>query len=239
MNQLRKCFGEKVVTEFGNLIVTPIDVENIESGEEIYVKISPVKSVANYYREEIKIGPGSKKSSVLVLSLKDPIKQKAQNILNNLIAQYNKDAVDDKNLIAKNTDDFINNRIEDISTELTIVDMGVEEYKTENKLTDIEFEASLVLESNSELEKRIVDLTSQIKLIDYVSSYMKNNKGKLIPSNLGLKDQMTSQSTLNYNKLLLEKNRILSGSSKKNPTVINLEAQIATLKESIDRSLIN
>lgn len=68
---------------------------------------------------------------------------------------------------------------------------------------------------------------------------MKKNRDELIPSNLGLKDEMTSQSTLNYNKLLLEKNRILAGSSVKNPTVINLESQISTLRESINQSLIN
>ncbi len=232
-------FGKKVTTEFGDLIITPINVQNINTDLEINIKISPLKAVANYYKEAIKIEPGSKKSSVLVFTLIDPIKQKAQNILNSLIDQYNKDAIEDKNLVAKNTDDFINNRIEDISTELTNVDRGVEIYKTENKLTNIEFEASLVLESNSDLEKEIVDLTSEIRLIDYVSAHMKNNEGELIPSNLGLRDQTTSQSTLNYNKLILEKNRILAGSSDMNPTVVNLEAQIATLKESINRSLAN
>jgi len=133
----------------------------------------------------------------------------------------------------------VTSNIDDISTELTSVDKGVETYKTENQLTDIGYEAGLVLESNSELEKNIVDLTSQIKLIDYVQEYMKTHADDLIPANLGLKDETTSQSTLNYNQLLLERNRILTGSSAMNPTVINLEAQISTLKASIDQSLAN
>ena len=46
-----------------------------------------------------------------------------------------------------------------ISTELTSVDLGVETYKTDNRLTDIQYEAGLVLESNSELEAgEIVDV---------------------------------------------------------------------------------
>jgi len=234
-----KLFGEKVQTRFGDMIITPINVQHVNFNEEVKVQISPLKKVANHYRKKIQIAPDTKKSSVLVLSLKDIHRVKAQDILNNLVAQYNQDAVDDKKMIAKNTDDFINNRIEDISLELSSVDRGVETYKTENKLTDIGYEAGLVLESNSELEKRIVDLTAQIKLIDYVQNYMKNNKEDLIPSNLGLKDETTSQSTLNYNQLLLERNRILTGSSKMNPTVVNLEAQINTLRGSIEQSLVN
>jgi len=232
-------FGESVNTVFGDMIITPVNLSHEKFKEEVRVKISPVKKVANHYRKQIKIAPDTKKSSVLVLSLKDIHRIKAQDILNNLVAQYNKDAVDDKKMIAKNTDDFINQRIEDISSELTTVDLGVENYKTENKLTDIGYEAGLVLQSNSELEKQIIDLTAQIKLIDYVQNYMKTNKSDLIPSNLGLKDETTSQSTLNYNQLILERNRILTGSSAMNPTVVNLEAQISNLRKSIEQSLVN
>ncbi|WKK66472.1 GumC family protein [Lutimonas zeaxanthinifaciens] len=232
-------YGEKIEDLFGGVIVTPTDPLNVELDEGAVIKISPFKEVANHYLEKISIETKSKKSSVLVLSLKDEVKLKAEDILNNLVLQYNQDAIEDKQLIAKNTNDFINSRISDISVELADVDLGVETYKTDNKLTDIEYEAGLVLESNSELEKQIVDLTAQIKLIDYVQNYMTNNKEDLIPSNLGLKDETTSQSTLNYNQLLLERNRILTGSSRMNPTVINLEAQIDNLRKSIEQSLVN
>ena len=232
-------FGETIKCDFGDIIVSPSNIKKIETGKVFLVKIDPLKSVANDYLERISIAAKSKKSSVLVLSLKDPIQQKAIAVLNNLVAQYNNAAVEDKQKIAKNTEDFINNRIADISKELTNVDMGVENYKIKNKLTDLNKEAGLVLESGSALQKRIVDLTSQIKLIDYVQAYMKKNLEDLIPANLGLKDEMTSQSTLNYNKLLLEKNRILMSSSKRNPTVINLEAEISNLRGSINQSLVN
>jgi len=122
-------FGEKIGSDLGDMIITPSNIKKVNIGEELIVKITPVKSVANGYLGRVEIATKSKKSSVLVLSLKDPIKQKAKDILNNLILQYNKDAVDDKQRIAKNTDDFINNRIKDISTELTSVDLGVESYK--------------------------------------------------------------------------------------------------------------
>jgi len=232
-------FGENIESAFGDMIITPSDAENILPGESSMVKIMPVKEVVNDYLERVSIATKSKKSSVLVLSLKDPVKAKAEDIINNLVAQYNEDAVADKKLIAQNTDDFINNRIRDISTELTTMDLGVETYKTDNKLTDINFEAGLILESNSQLGRKIVDLTAQIKLIDYVQVHMKNNQDDLIPANMGLKDETTSQSTLNYNQLLMERNRILAGSSARNPAVINLEEQIRTLKSSIDQSLAN
>ena len=62
-------------------------------------------------------------------------------------------------------------------------------------------------------------------MADYVADYLKTNTNQLIPSNLGLSDGAVSLNTENYNRLLLERNRILSGSGLKNPVVINLDDQ--------------
>jgi len=239
-NKVRELrFGKNFSTDFGETNVIPADVENIELDKNIIVKITPVKKVVDYYLERIEIEPKTKNSSLLVLSLEDKVKQKAKDILDELIVQYNTDAIEYKNLITENTDKFVNERIADISESLSEVDRGVEEYKIKNRLTDIEFEASLVLSSNSELGKQIVDLKSQIKLVDYVSDYVNNNKDDLIPANLGLKDDATNTNSLMYNQLLLERNRIMKSSSNINPTVINLNAQIIQLRQSIEQSLSN
>jgi capsular exopolysaccharide synthesis family protein len=94
------------------------------------------------------------------------------------------------------------------------------------------------MESNVALSNKIAELTSQIKLIDYVIDYMKTNND-LIPSSLGLLNESTSQNTLNYNRLILERNRLLKGANADNPILINLNDQILRLRESIDQSLRN
>jgi len=232
-------FGKNVTTGFGDVNITPNDVSDIKIGETIIVRITPFKKVANTYRKIIKIEPEVKKSSLLILTLKDVVRQKAIDILDNLVLQYNNDAIEYKKLISENTDQFINDRIKDISVDLTRVDKGVEDFKTKNKLTDITTEAGLDLQSNAELQRRIVDLNSQIKLVDYISAHIKTNKESLIPANLGIKDAATNDNTSVYNRLLLERNRIIKGSSRLNPTVVNLDAQLATLRQSIEQSLVN
>lgn len=232
-------FGENVNTVFGEINVTPQNISSIDMNEDILVRIRPLGEVANEYRDRIQIRTESKNSSLLILSLNDVIKQKAEHILNNLVYQYNNDAIEYKKLITRNTDIFINDRINDIAVDLTNVDKGVEEFKTKNNLTDIEYEAGLVLSSNSELQKTINDLSSQIKLVDFVIQHLNDNKDALIPANLAIRDEATGQNTVVYNRLLLERDRILKGSSRMNPTVINLDLQISTLRISIEQSLAN
>lgn len=232
-------FGKRISGEFSDLLVTPIHINNVGIGQKLLIKIRPLEEVAIALKKRIEVIPDNAKSNLLILTLQDAVKLKAKNILNNLVLNYNQDAVEYKSEIAKVTDEFISNRIDDISAQLTSSDQGVETYKTKNRLSNLDSESSLTLSSNVAVRNQIGELMSQIKLIDYVTEYMKTNKGGLIPSNLGMLNEKTGQNTLNYNNLILERNRLLAGASEENPLVANLNNQIIELRESIDQGLRN
>lgn len=232
-------FGELVKTSYGEISVTPLNDIKFEGNEDLIINITPLEQVANRYRNALEIQPVSKQASVLRISLTDPVKLKAEEILDNLVAQYNNDAVEDKNLMAKSTNEFIAQRILIVNEELMGVEAGAAQFKTENQLTDLATEAGLVVESRAELEKKILDLSTQQKLAEYVSDYVNANPGELIPANLGIGDAAIDGNTLKYNQLVLERNRILKGSSDINPVIINLNGQIKNLQESIKQSLVN
>jgi capsular exopolysaccharide synthesis family protein len=230
-------FGKKLSLEFGDITVIPNDID-VAKNDDILIKVSPLEEVAIAYNKSIEITPENPKSNLLILKLKDPIKLKAREILDSLVSYYNEDAINYKNLVAKNTNEFLNNRIEDVLVELTNWDQGVETYKSENKLSNIEYESNITLATNASLTKQIAELTSQIKLIDYLIDYMKTNKDDLIPDNLGGLDNI-NQNAIKYNNLLLDRNRLSKGANNQNPIILNLNDQIKSLRESIDRSLIN
>lgn len=231
-------YGNNITTSFGEINITKVS-DKLEMEQPLMVKILPLKKVAKYYNQAFQVQSEPLKTSLVTISLVDNVRGKAIDILNSMVNEYNNNAIDYKNLIAENTDKFINERIIDIALDLENVDKNVEEFKRDNRLTDLNYEAGLVLDSNSELQKSINDISAQLKLIDYIIIYLNENKKSLIPANLGIKDQATSENTAIYNKLILERNRIIKGSSQLNPTVVNLEAQIATLRKSIEQSLNN
>ena len=232
-------FGESVKTDFGSFTVTPRNSDEGHLDTEIVVVVSPTESVAQGYRSRVRIAPADEKSSLINLTLQDGIKQKAIEILDYLVVQYNKDAIADKSFIGKNTDKFINERLTVISNDLTEVDKGVESFKTLNKLTNIDGEVDLILDTNNAIEQKIIALNTQLKLAHYVTEYVNSTKNELIPSNLGLADDAVSENTSQYNALILEYNRILNSSGKLNPILINLEEQILKFRKSIKQGLVN
>lgn len=232
-------FGKNLSIGKGDINITPKDSKKFKTRKPIEVRIEPLERVVNYYNSQIEIIPPIDNTSTLLrLNIIDPVLTKAKKILDELMDQYNKDLIEYRSMITENTDTFIMQRIEDISNELDLADEGVEVFKTKNKLTDMSYEANLILDSNSELGKQILELNSQIRLVDYLLDYIKLGD-KLIPSNIGLNDPVLNENVVVYNKLLMEKNRVLKNSSELNPTVVNLGEQLSTILSNIDHSLIN
>jgi capsular exopolysaccharide synthesis family protein len=232
-------FGDLIKTSFGDLIITPnLGVYGTSAGSQIKIKIMPVNRVVESYKLKIKVS-NINQSNILTLALNESIKQKAEMILNKLIEKYNQDSVEDKKEIVKITSDFINNRLEIVSLELDKVDLTAETLQKNNRLTDLATQSSIYLQSEKENEQRLINTTNQIQLIDYMSDYVAQEEREtdLLPANVGIADNNVATITKGYNDLVLERDRILKNSSKKNPIVINLNNQISALKSNLNQSL--
>ena len=232
-------FGENVVSNMTNFTITPTTSVPIQVGLKISFIIQPLASTTDFYRKNILIAPVDRKSTLINISLENPKREKALDILRVLIAEYNSAAISDKTLIAENTETFINDRIDGIFKELTLLDSNTQNFKTRNNLTDITSESSLILDSNSKLEKETLDMTTQLKLVEYMAEFIDNNETQLIPTNLGLSNISLNQNTVSYNDVVLERNRLLRSSNSLNPVIVNLESQLLSLKTSISQSLTN
>lgn len=84
----------------------------------VRVQKVPLDAMVGYYLGNIGIRQEEDESSILTLSLKDSSPARAEDMLNMLIAVYNEEAVNDKNQVAINTADFINERLIIIESEL-------------------------------------------------------------------------------------------------------------------------
>ena len=159
--------------------------------------------------------------------------------MNLLIEEYNLEGISYKTLIAENTETFINERIEGIFEELTLLDSNTQDFKTSNALTNIDSESQLIMNTNSDIEQQALDLNTQLKVVEYMADFINNKDKELIPSNLGLSNMSLNQSTILYNEILMERNRLLKGANSLNPIIVNLDSQLLNLKTSISQSLSN
>ena len=78
-----------------------------------------------------------------------------------MIECYNEDAVLNKNLKAQNMLSFIDERLITVEEELHEAERIVGRYKRENDLSDIDAEAKIILEANSQYRKLLLEAETQ------------------------------------------------------------------------------
>lgn len=237
-------FGDKVVLPFGEINVTPVldNAKLFENyiGKKVAVSYRDIDVLAFAYQKRIKVANEIKNSNVVLLSLQSPVRAKAEDFINELINQFNIDSRNDRGQVAKKTSDFIDSRLEIITRELDSIERNKEQFKSSNRLTNIEAEAQLILENSSEFEKRQFDVNTQLELANTMIEYMeKSSKNDLLPSNIGLEGEDITQSVNNYNTLILQRNKLLRTSTAKNPVVIDVNDQIEGIRSTILNSLKN
>ncbi len=111
--------NQKVKVNGVQMVISPTDYySEAWMGKDIKVGKMPLTSMAAYYLGNLGIRQEQDEASILTLSLKDSSPARAEDVLNMLITVYNEEALNDKNQVAVNTADFINERLIIISNEL-------------------------------------------------------------------------------------------------------------------------
>lgn len=177
-------------------------------------------------------------ATVLRISLNYTIPEKAEDILNRLAVNYNREAILDKNSESQKTAAFINERINIIGNELGRVETEKEEFKVKNNIADIQTEATLSLETSMDTRKKQIEVESQLELIRSLIGYL-NRQGsyQVLPLNVGLADSGTSAEIATYNQLVIERSRLLENSTNTNPVVQDLTRQINSMRNVVQQSL--
>ena len=233
-------YGETIKTKYGDLIINRlIEEKNSNSNNaEITIFVLPIEDVVDSFKNRLEITSLSKTSSVVSVSITDPVTKKAEDFLNKLIQNYNENAVSDKNLISEKTSEFIANRLKLITQELDGVEQDVESFKKTNNLTDIETEAKIFIEGSNEYSKKILETDIQLNVVSSLLDYMKKSTNSdLLPTNIVSGENDATSLIYSYNELVLNRNRILKTATAANPTVVKIDQQIESLKTNVLSSL--
>ena len=120
--------------------------------------------------KELRLALLIKNSSVLILTLKDPVRKKAEDILDELVKQYNLDATNDKNQVSKKTIEFINVRLDTIGKLLSVIQDKVKDFKMSKDFSGLPIELQLSLETLKETNQQIIASTTELNLAEWIES---------------------------------------------------------------------
>ena len=223
------------------ILKNTLNKKRIKDLQDVLVVIKPRKRVISTYASRIQITSISDNSSILHLNVIDANKIKAENILDELIRQYNLDAVIDKNIVSNKTKDFIEDRLKSVGVELGLIQDSLKEYKNEFGISGHPVEAELAITSISEKDAIIIQLNTKLNLIKWAQQLIDNQskEDEILPTNIGFTNEINSESINVINQLILEKHKLQQTLGDKSPNLIALENKIKVLKQNLKSNLNN
>lgn len=207
----------------------------------IRVQKLPVESMVNYYKNALGIQQEEEEASILTLALKDSSPARAEDVLNTLITVYNEEAIKEKNQVAVNTANFINERLIIIERELGNVESNLESFKQRNQIVDIASSAGMYMTESQKYNADAMELETQLRLANFIKDYLTDpsKETDMIPSNTGISDMNIENQISLYNAAKLKRDHLIDDSSVNNPVVQELNNSLRAMKQSIIRAVDN
>lgn len=215
--------------------------QEIEVGDKYRMSTLPRLPLVDSYKKDIEALPLSKESNIITIATCTDMPARARDFIKKEIELYNLDAVVDKNIMASNTASFIDERLRLIEYELSEAEANVEKYKTEHGIVSLSKESELLVRESIEYRKRIAEIETQLNLVQFVSEFIadETKKNSLIPSNIGLSNELLIQLITQYNNTLLRRMRVQRTATDDNPVIYQIDAQMTMLRENIVMSINN
>ena len=229
-----------IATRAGIITINSNNGHSLHDGQTLKVEVLSPKMASNKYVGELQVAQTSKTTSIAQLQLTDEVPQRSLDYLKQLAIVYNRQANEDKNIVALRTEKFINSRLQKINAELGKTEGQLQNYKQQNGMVELKLNAGNAVTNQNESELKLADIQTQIELFSTIAQEVESssrNLSQVIPSNVGLDDQSSTSLINKYNELVLERNRLLRSASENSPVVEPLTAQIRELNGNIRRAI--
>jgi len=203
----------------------------------IYFSLVSPKRVSVSLANSLNISSASKMSSVLKLKIRDEEPERGEDILNELLASYRDAEINDKRILAMNTLNFVDERLNAVAHDLDSIEGKLQQYKSRRGAIDIGSQGTMFLQNVTTLDNRMGDVNTQLSVLDKVEDYVKSkdqsNSGGIVPSTVGVSDPLLSQLLTKLYESEIQSSKLKKTYGNNNPAVITVNDEIEKIKPSI------
>jgi AraC-like DNA-binding protein len=161
--------GDTVSTSLGRISVKPTwALRELYYDNPITVRHRNINAVAESYRSRVSVSRNSSSDGIINLSLHDTSPQRAADILNEMIAVYNENTVEEKKEIIRQTSEYINSRITQLDHDLGAQESQIASFKRDNQILNLNDYGQSYLSQSIETQEEINRINAQISHAQYL-----------------------------------------------------------------------
>ncbi|MFO8233844.1 MAG: polysaccharide biosynthesis tyrosine autokinase [Bacteroidales bacterium] len=229
-------FGEEIETPHYKFYITLADstISPEENSEKMFFMFHHTDYLTLYYLNNLNIQPVSPTSSLIDISITGNNYRKITDFLNHLAQVYINKDLEEKNREAISTIEFIESQISDVASSLSYTGSTLEEFRSQHRIVDLDFQGQMMYETLSRLESEKASMVTQKRYYTQIKNYIENNQVSelMAPSSMNINEPILNSLITR----LLETNEERSSDavrSQKNVYREELNKNIENLKRTI------
>lgn len=225
----------EVKTPYGDFKVkkvTPTSNFN-DIPSEITVNIASNSVLAAHFRSKIEVGLYDKKADALELKYNDPCPERGIDMLNTIMANYNRMRKDHKDDVSRKEIEFYDSRIASLAQELSDADNRMVEFKRQNNIVDIGAQSGSMITQNATNRLEAVELQAEMEINQMILNALNKSGNSLLPA---LGNEATVTAISQYNELIAARQELEKSAKGNNEALVSLNERIAATRKSITES---
>jgi uncharacterized protein involved in exopolysaccharide biosynthesis len=230
--------GQTFKTSIGNVEIKATPYLSKMEDDEVTItvnRIEPMELVDQIKKKRLNIVVGSRDASIIDIKYKDVSKKRATDVINAIIAEYRKELTEERDREMAVSEQYVIERLASLQTELKTLDQRVADYKSKTMVPDLEVMAKVYAEGAKDISQAHLEVSNRLYMAQAIRDYLRDESKKdellpalLVADNKGLADQL-----LEYNKLQIQRQKIIASSNKNNPFVADIDKQLSAMHDAV------
>lgn len=236
--RLKGVYGQQINNAFFNGVIEKLYLTDVENQSDFYFRFRSQRSLEDEFAYRLNIGFIGEESSVVSVKLVNNDHARDRDFINMLCDEYIKLNLDEKNLEAVRTIEFINSQLQIISDSLDVSGSKLRQFRRDNNILDVSSTSSAILAKMNALDEQRAEMDLKEAYFNELSDYLEksvNDEVIVAPSSIGISDPVLLDLVAQFNELQQQRSDI----GEKNPNYVRYTKRMEDVKITMKQVLAN
>lgn len=223
-----------------SVILKKEELSSYPADSKYYFVFNDLNALTYIYQKALNIEQVAKDIHAASIKIKVTNPQKGIDFINALNAAYSQRNINKKNFVAENTIQYLGNQLNVIEDSLQLTERNLQRFRSSNKVMEIGAKADQMFKGAQELENQKAELQAKDKYYNYINDNLdkdKNGSNLLVPSSIGINDNVLTGIIEEYIKLNTERNNLIQNNQTQSPYFNGLTVKINNQKSTLSENI--
>jgi tyrosine-protein kinase Etk/Wzc len=235
-------YGERLSNAYFDFVIRKKSAAGATEGQEYTLVFNDPSLLAKEYRNRLNVTLEEDNSDLIYLKLKGGQPSRDITYLNELGKVFIAFGLEEKNKVADNTLQFINNQVLNITDSLQVASQDFTDFRSKNKIVNLGHEASLVVENFEAIESEEAASKMKLEYYNNLKGYVnsaKPIKDMVAPSVVGITDASLNSLVMKLSELYSQRELLSYSVQEKNPELVSLDNTIQYTRKILTENINN